>query len=158
MLTGATVTLASATGVLTLSGTATVADYQAALRSVTYFNSSDTPSTATRTVTFAVTDAGGLTSAPDSRDVTVAAANDSPTVTSSAGTTSYTENAAATAIDPGLTVTDPDDVNLERATVAITSGFAGGDELVFSDQLGITGSVAGDTLTLTGTATVADYQ
>ena len=33
----------AATGVLTLSGTATVADYQAALRSVTYFNSERQP-------------------------------------------------------------------------------------------------------------------
>ena len=37
------------TGVLTLSGMASVANYQAALRSVTYFNSSDNPSTLTRT-------------------------------------------------------------------------------------------------------------
>src|SRR5918999_2787463 len=158
MLTGATVTLASATGVLTLSGTATVADYQAALRSVTYFNSSDTPSTATRTVTFDVTDAGGLTSAPDSRDVTVAAANDAPAVTTSAGTTPYTEHDPATVIDGSLTVTDADDTLLEGARVALTTGSEAGDELVFTDQNGITGSVAGATLTLTGAATVADYQ
>ena len=40
-----------ATGVLTLTGTATVANYQTALRSVTYENISDTPDTGTRTVT-----------------------------------------------------------------------------------------------------------
>ncbi len=38
------------TAVMTLTGSATVANYQAALRSLTYFNSSDSPSTATRTV------------------------------------------------------------------------------------------------------------
>jgi len=34
------------TGVLTLTGSATLANYQTALRSVTYLNSSDNPSTA----------------------------------------------------------------------------------------------------------------
>jgi VCBS repeat-containing protein len=180
MLTGATATLTSSvsdetlgfvgqsgitgaydagTGVLTLSGTATVAQYQAVLRSVTYFNSADNPSTATRTVTFAVTDAGGLTSAPDSRDVTVGPTNDPPEVTLSAGDTPYTENAAATPIDSGLTVTDPDDTHLEGATVAVVDNFDSDDELVFTDQNGITGDpIDDDTLTLTGTATVAQYQ
>src|SRR6185503_18829054 len=41
----------SGTGVLTLTGTTTVANYQTALRSVTYANSSENP-TASRTVTF----------------------------------------------------------------------------------------------------------
>ena len=48
------------TGVLTLSGTATVANYQTALRSVTYFNSSDNPSTLARTVSFVVNDGVAL--------------------------------------------------------------------------------------------------
>ena len=39
----------AATGVLTLSGTSLVANYQTALRAVTYFNSSDNPSTVART-------------------------------------------------------------------------------------------------------------
>ena len=45
-------------GVLTLSGSATVAAYQTALRAVTYFNPSATPSTALRTVTFTASDGG----------------------------------------------------------------------------------------------------
>ncbi len=39
-------------GVLSLTGTASVADYQAALRSVAYQNTSDDPSGLTRTVSF----------------------------------------------------------------------------------------------------------
>ena len=46
----------AATGVLSLSGSATVAQYQAALRSVTYSNSSDSPSTAERTINFVAND------------------------------------------------------------------------------------------------------
>ena len=38
----------AATGVLTLTGIASVANYQTALRSVTYFNTSDNPSGADR--------------------------------------------------------------------------------------------------------------
>ena len=45
-----------ATGVMTLSGTTTVANYQTALRTVRYSNSSDNPSTLARTVSFQVND------------------------------------------------------------------------------------------------------
>src|SRR5205814_9940368 len=53
---GITASYSAGTGVLTLSGSSTVANYQAALRSVTYVNTSDNPSTATRTVSFLVND------------------------------------------------------------------------------------------------------
>ena len=43
-------------GVLSLTGTASIADYETALRSVTYFNTSDDPSDATRTISFSVND------------------------------------------------------------------------------------------------------
>ena len=71
-------------GVLTLSGAAKVADYQAALRSVTYANSSDDPSTAARTIDFQVSD-GPLTSNIASTTVNVAAANDTPSAGPDAG-------------------------------------------------------------------------
>jgi len=44
------------TGVLTLTGSSTVANYQAALRSVTYVDSSDAPSTAPRTISVVAND------------------------------------------------------------------------------------------------------
>ncbi len=66
-----------ATGILTLSGTASVADYEAALRSVTYVNTSDDPSIDARTVAFVVSD-GALDSAPVTRQVQVVAWNDPP--------------------------------------------------------------------------------
>ncbi|NLX05086.1 MAG: DUF4347 domain-containing protein, partial [Phycisphaerae bacterium] len=68
----------ASTGVLTLSGTATRANYQTALRSVTYTNTSDAPNTATRTVSFQITDAAGKTSSAATRNITVTAVNDSP--------------------------------------------------------------------------------
>lgn len=66
------------TGVLSLSGTASVATYQTALRSVTYVNSSDNPSTASRTVTFTVNDGTG--SGSGNRSVSVTPVNDAPTL------------------------------------------------------------------------------
>src|SRR6185295_18406164 len=44
----------ASTGVMTLSGSSSVANYQTALRNVRYANTSDTPSTATRTISFQV--------------------------------------------------------------------------------------------------------
>ncbi|MDH0292045.1 DUF4347 domain-containing protein [Pseudomonas sp. GD04087] len=69
----------SATGTMILSSAAgaTAAQWQAALRSVTYSNSSDTPNTSTRSISFSVSD-GSLDSASATRTVTVTAANDSP--------------------------------------------------------------------------------
>ena len=61
----------SGTGVLTLSGTASVATHQAALRSVTYTNSSHNPSTATRTVSFRVTNDTATPSNTATRQITL---------------------------------------------------------------------------------------
>ncbi len=65
------------TGVLTLSGTTTLANYQAALRSITYVNTSDAPGSSTRTVSFVVND-GTANSTAATRNISVAAVNDAP--------------------------------------------------------------------------------
>ncbi len=69
----------AAGGVLSLTGSSSVANYQTALRSITYTNSSQDPDTTTRTVTFIVND-GDAGSDAATRDVTIAAVNDSPVV------------------------------------------------------------------------------
>lgn len=56
---GVTGTYDSGTGVLTLTGTASAARYQDALRAVTYRNTSNSPSGPRRTVTIQVTDVQG---------------------------------------------------------------------------------------------------
>ena len=68
------------TGVLTLSGVASVADYQAVLRSVTYSNSSDDPSDDARTIEFKVSDGSAENSTSNSITsiVEVTAVNDAP--------------------------------------------------------------------------------
>ncbi|MDZ8086445.1 MAG: cadherin-like domain-containing protein, partial [Nostoc sp. DedQUE12b] len=149
----------SSTGVLTLTGSSTVANYQTALRSVTYTNSSDNPTTTPRTVSFVVND-GTDNSTVVTRNINITAVNNAPIATTTNSALAYTEN-ATTAIDSGITVSDEDSANLASATVRISSGFISAqDSLAFTNQNGITGSYNSITgvLTLTGSATVANYQ
>jgi VCBS repeat-containing protein len=60
------------TGVLTLTGHASVAQYQAALQSVTYFNSSDNPSSQTRTISYQVNDGSAQNNLSNVATATVA--------------------------------------------------------------------------------------
>ncbi|GAA0019877.1 VCBS domain-containing protein [Bradyrhizobium diazoefficiens] len=152
----------ASTGVLTLTGSATVAQYQAALESVTYFNSSDNPSGTTRTISYQVDDGQTANHASNivTSTVAVTPVNDAP-VGVAGHTLNYTENQAATAIDPALTLSDVDNANLASATVQITGNYVNGqDVLGFTNQNGITGSfnAATGTLTLTGSSSVANYQ
>jgi hypothetical protein len=151
-------TFTAATCSMVLSGSASVSDYQAALRTVTYVNTSNNPSTAARTVTFSAND--GTQSGSATRGITVVAVNDAPVLTAG-GTLNYTENQAPTAIDGTITVTDVDSPNLVGATIQITGNYATGqDVLSYVTALGISGTfnASSGTLTLTGSATVANYQ
>ncbi len=81
-----------------------------------------------------------------------------PVLAASGGTTAHTENVPVI-VDSGITVTDVDDTNMESGTVTVGSGYtAGQDVLAFIDQNGITGSYSAPTLTLTGSATKANWQ
>ena len=107
------------------------------------------------------TGTGGPLTDTDTVNITVTPPNASPVVTTTGGNLLYTENAAATAIDPGVTVTDSDNTDLTGASVAITGNYANGEDvLAFVNQSGITGNFNSTTgvLTLTGTATVVNYQ
>ena len=91
---------------------------------------------------------------------TVNPVNDAPTLSNAASTRSYTENAAAVTLEGALSLGDVDDTQLNQAVVAIGAGFVAGDRLNFTNQSGISGSynATTGTLTLTGTATLTDYQ
>ena len=113
---------------------------------------------ARRPDTFTYTLNGGSTATVS---MTVTCAPDDPVVDTSAGSTSYTENAAATVIDAAVTVTDPDaGTTITGATVKITGGYAGAEDILAlaGTHPGITAAFSGDTLTLSGNASVAAYQ
>ena len=150
-------------GTLTLSGTATVAQYQAAIRSVTFSTDSSADATI-RTISIVVTDAQGSSSLPGSVAVTVLAApiNLAPLVTTSLLGPVYTAGNDPEVVDSLVTIIDLDSTLLQGATVQISDGLTDGDVLAFTSPSGssISGTYveATGTLTLSGTATVAIYR
>src|SRR5207237_29800 len=157
------------TGVMTLTsagGTATVAQWQVALRAVQYANSSDNPSTSARTVSYQVND-GSANSNTVTSTVNVTSVNDAP-VLATGTTIGYTENGAATAINGSLTVADVDNATLTSGTVSVTSNFASAEDVLsFTNVPATMGNIAGaynagtGVMTLTsagGTATLAQWQ
>ncbi len=145
------------TGQLTLSGVDTVANYQAALRAVTYTNTSDAPDTTSAIVAFIVTDDTATSSVPSNRGIDITATNDAPVVTAG-GNAAYIENAAPVQIDNTVTVTDVDSPNLASATASISAGFVAGDVLACGACGALTPNYVAPTLTLTGSASPAAYQ
>ncbi len=153
------------TGVLTLTGSATVLQYQTAIRSVTFSfspgNGNPTAGGSTsRTLTYTATD-GALTSTGVTSSITVvhapptmsAGASNAVTFTRGSGTPVVTDSTA--------TVTAPDSGGtIASATVSISTGFIAGDTLAATAANGIAVAYNGTTglLSLTGTATAAQYQ
>ena len=152
----------STTGILTLTGDATAGQYQEALRAVTFAATTDNPTVA-KTISVVVIDEADAASVAAAKTVAVAGVNDLPTITTTPGSTAYTEGQPTpVAVDPGITITDTDTPLLTGATVIIISGEQPGDTLSYIPIAGnpITGSYnpATATLTLTGAATAAQYQ
>jgi gliding motility-associated-like protein len=148
------------TGTMTLTGVTTLANYQSALRAVRYQNTNtDNPSNLARTISFRVND-GASWSNIVTRNINITPVNDAPVLANiEAAALAYSEGQVATAVTASITATDVDNANLSSATIQITAGFSSGqDVLAFAGLPGITGSFSGSTLTLSGVATVADYQ
>jgi hypothetical protein len=95
--------------------------------------------------------------------VSITAVNDAPTLSGVGATAAFTENGAAVTLAGTASVPDPDNPNLASATVAITGGtFASDGDALAANVSGtsITASydAATETLTLTGSDTLAHYQ
>ncbi|MGP8207611.1 MAG: sulfurtransferase, partial [Acidimicrobiales bacterium] len=122
----------ASTGVLTLTSsgaTATLAQWQAALRAVTYLDTAAEPDVPPRTVSFSVNDGvAGSATATKTLDVF-----SPPIVTTSGGTTNYAAGTAATVVDSGVTVTDPSRGTQASGTITIGAGFHSGDTLSFTN-------------------------
>ncbi|MFV2947336.1 DUF4347 domain-containing protein [Pseudomonas japonica] len=109
------------TGTLTLTSAgnqATVAQFEAAMRAITYNNASNSPNSTTRTVQFIVTDGSNAQSTAVTRDVTITAVNDSPTI-SAVASLPITED-TQTALGQ-ITFSDVD-TTLGVATFSVGSG------------------------------------
>ena len=160
--TGLGISVASnSSGVLTLSGSVSKANYETAFESITYQNTNtDDPDNTNRTITWVVSD-GTANSSGVTSTITVADVNDAPVVSDAGGTLSFSTGGSATVIDGTLTITDVDDTNMESATITISSGYESSEDvLAFTNANGITGSWDSGTgvLTLSGTASKANYE
>jgi hypothetical protein len=147
----------STTGEMVLTGSATKAEYQAVLEGIQF--SSSSANTTNRTVDYLVSDDGPQDSLVTTATI-VYSTQSAPTL-SSVNDTSWSEGDGDKVLDSAVVVTDIDDTDLEGATITIGTGYVNGeDELLFTNQNGITGSFNSGTgiLTLTGTATKAFYQ
>lgn len=150
-------------GRLVLFGSATVVNYQAALRSIAYENTNTAnPSSASRTVSFRVFD-GADSSNVVTKNITVTPVNDAPEIKNiEAFPISYTEGQSPVVISSALTIEDVDNDMLSSATIRIDqNAVANEDTLRYPVKIGnITGvyTPATFTMTLTGIDTKANYQ
>ena len=73
--------------------------------------------------------------------------------------TTFTENGAAVSIaDTDVSITDVDDTHIESAVIVLTNAQAGDVLSAGTLPAGIVANQEGNTITLTGSATLADYQ
>ena len=165
-ITGTLITQSYSNGTLSLSGSDTVANYQAVLRSITYDNTAGGPCVALETATIVTSD-GQLTSTPvtarihmpaPSLSLTAGGGSGAPNFTTTwynQGTIPIANNVLATIAAPSGTPT------LSSLTVALAT-FHAGDVLSVASlsgvSLAISSSYSAGTLTLSGTDTVAHYQ
>ena len=155
--------------VLTISGSASVEAYQAALRSLTYENRSQAPTVAPRVITVLTSD-GMLTSQPFTTRVTIDGVNTPPTLTwqhrSSSQTlltytSLYKEGADPIPLLPDTAIlTDRDSTTLHQLTITLNNPLDGNHEILdanLPDQ-SLTKSFKNGMLTISGSASVETYQ
>src|SRR5258708_5854984 len=101
------------TGVFTLSGTDTIADYHAVLQSITFSSTNLNPTNGgadvSRTIDWTVNDGVSPSNAASST------VNIDPPVVTAGATVSFTEQGSAVALDAGLTLSDADNATLASA-------------------------------------------
>ncbi|NES05156.1 MAG: DUF4347 domain-containing protein, partial [Okeania sp. SIO2F4] len=159
---------------------ASVDDFATALKDIQYENTSENPDTTDRILQIALTDENRHKSSdifgPNSNQVhiTIIEVSDPPTIdldwndssgaTNNNYTTTFTDAAVAIG-DSDVSITDVDDTNIESATIVLTNRPDGDtvESLSVNSTLptGITASSydqATGTITLTGSAPLADYQ
>ncbi|MGV3570176.1 MAG: tandem-95 repeat protein [Ramlibacter sp.] len=153
--TGASGTLTFAPGVLTQTVTIAIADDTTTEAGETFDVVLSSPVNAT------IADGTGVGTIADNDQPPAIDldADDSSGATGSGHAASFTENGAAVAVaDADIALTDPDSANLAGATITLTNAQAGDLLAAGSMPAGIVASVAGNVVTLSGSATLADYQ
>ena len=142
-----TVSYDKTTGVLTLAGEATKAEYQEVLRSVHFASESEDPSPANRNLTITVND-GQADSAPATSVIYVVPVNDAPVI--GFDSSKFVEQKGAVALVENLSITDVDNKTFSKVVVTVDH-LVSGDLLSSADVLKAL-AVAGITITESGSA------
>lgn len=149
---------------LVVTGTATLAVYEAFLEAVTYRNTSSNPNTNDRTARLRVRDTLNGFSGYASKTITVSADSDPPTIAGMGGTLAYAENEIATRVDTSITLADVDSSNLNRAEAEISVNCNPAEDRLAVDAAtcsanGVTCTQSDNcTLVFTGIQPLANYQ
>ncbi len=151
---GALTATQPAPGRLQLTGSATLATYQAVLRSVRFRAATQAPVAGTRTVRFVVRDG---TSAADPADAAmqVVAVDDPPVLGVSASPVAHVAGGGPVAVAADASVTD---VDSSTASAAVVSGLRAGDTLTVADPRGLQLAVGPTGTTLSGSAPLSTYR
>ncbi|MBI9073694.1 MAG: hypothetical protein JEY94_19010 [Melioribacteraceae bacterium] len=148
-------------GILILSGSATVEDYQKALRSVTYSNSSENPTPAIKELSLSIND-NSLSSDTLFRSVNITAVNDAPLITNIETTPLYySENDPPIIISSNIKLNDLDDTNIAEAIILIKENYCENEDMLnIRPQNGIFGTyyLQEGKLVLNGISTIENYQ
>ena len=158
---------------LTNKGGASVEDFQTALHGIVYNNNSENPDAADRIITVVANDGEAdndpvatvtlqVTPVNNPPALSLDADNSSNATTTGGYATTFTEDAGAVAIaDADATLTDPDNTQMESATITLTNRPDAADESLSIPAIAGLTVTAYDpntgVLKLTGTATIAEY-
>jgi len=160
---GTVITASYSAGVLSLTGSDTVAHYTQVLDSVTFHSTSANPTyygtDTSRGLTWQVND-GTHASNTVTSTVTVVGVDQAPVLAGAGNTVTYTQGGAPVIASPKITVSDADSLRLVSASVTISSGFLAGDTLSVLTAPGFTARYNASTgvLTITGNVPRAAYQ
>ncbi len=148
-------------GSMNLSGTATLVQYQTALRDVYYQNSSNHPKRLARTLSFTVND-GTTNSNIISRNISISSINVPPVISKiESESIQYKIKHSHCALTNTIEIEDSDDDDNNRVTISITENYQEGeDELIFNGYNEIKGdwNLSKGILILYGNGSVKDYQ
>ncbi len=147
-------------GKVRLYGTSSIANYQTAIKSLTYINDNEDPTAGDRTIDITVSD-GYLFSQIATATITVIPVNDNPVISGESEAAIYASGDNLVIL-PYPIITDIDNDTLKSATITISSGFVAGGEdvLSFTPTSNIVGSFDNGTgiLSLSGKATITKYK
>jgi hypothetical protein len=128
----------SSTGTMTLNGPGTLSNFQLAIESLRYVNSSEFPETTTRTLTFSLTNSIGAQGTA-SRQLDVSSVNDSPLISVSSPSYTVAEDSAFTF--SGSNKISIQDVDAQSGIIRVSlsvSNLGVGSSLSLSQTTGLT--------------------